>query len=198
MKTTAAVIIAACTAAASALPAQATDTVPSASTTRWELSLPTGTLIPTGELRSAVKRGNLSGIQVTYVARRAFAIGAMLGWARSRDVGTAGDPKLDVFTYDAGAEVRAPRLLSGAPVSVMPFAGLGAGGRSYNHRSLAVDATHNLAAYGSAGAELAYRRVRVRLEARDYLSGFKPLVGGGRSTTGHDVVVMAGLRIVSR
>ena len=132
------------------------------------------------------------------LAAAALAIGAMVGWARSRDVGTAGDPKLDVFTYDVGAEVRAPRLLRDAPVSVMPFAGLGAGGRSYNHRSLDIDATHNLAVYGSAGAELAYRRVRVRLEARDYLSGLKPLVGGGPSTTGHDVVVMAGLRIAPR
>lgn len=198
MKIIAAVITVACTAAASALPAQTTDTVPSSAPSRWELNLPTGTLIPTGEVRSAVKRGNLSALQLTYVARPALAIGAMVGWARSRDVGTAGDPKLDVFTYDVGAEVRAPRLLRDAPVSVMPFAGLGAGGRSYNHRSLDIDATHNLAAYGSAGAELAYRRVRVRLEARDYLSGLKPLVGGGPSTTGHDVVVMAGLRIAPR
>lgn len=194
----AAAVIAACTVAASALPAQTTDTVPSSAPARWELSLPTGTLIPTGELRGVVKRGNLSGLQVTYVARRALAIGAMVGWARSRDIGTTGDPKLDVFTYDVGAEARAPRLFRGAAVSVMPFAGLGAGGRSYDHRSLRADATHNLAAYGSAGAELAYRRVRVRLEARDYLSGFKPLVGGGRSTTRNDVVVLAGLRIVSR
>ena len=74
----------------------------------------------------------------------------------------------------------------------------GAGGRSYNYRKLDVDATHNLAAYGSVGGELGIRRVRVRLEARDYVTGFKPLAGEGAARTGNDVVVMAGLRFVSR
>jgi hypothetical protein len=83
-------------------------------------------------------------------------------------------------------------------MSFSPFAGLGAGGRSYNYRKLDVDATHNLAAYASAGGELGYRRLRLRLEARDYVAGFKPLAGQGSSRTGNDIVVMAGLRLVSR
>jgi hypothetical protein len=200
MNVTAAVIAAAagCTIVSATLSAQATDTPPSASKSRWELNVPTGTLIPTGEHRDALKRGGLSAVQLSFVPRPAFAIGAMVGWARSRDVGLAGAPKLDVFTYDVGAEARAPRLSIGGAVGLLPFAGLGVGGRSYNHRSLALDATHNLAAYAGAGAELAYRRVRVRLEARDYVSGLRPLSRAGESTTGHDVVLMAGLRIAGR
>ena len=115
-----------------------------------------------------------------------------VGWARSRDVATEGQPKLDIFTYDVGAELRA------AGRSVEPFAGIGAGGRSYNYRKLDVAATHNVAAYASAGGEIGIRRVRVRLEARDYIAGFKPLSGAGAGCTGNDVVVMAGLRIVAR
>jgi hypothetical protein len=167
-------------------------------TARWELSVPTGAILPTGVQRHAIKRGNLSAVQVTYVARPAFAITSTFGWARSRDIVTAGDPKLDVFTYDIGAEVRAPRWLAGKAMTFSPFAGAGVGGRSYNYRKLDVDATHNVAAYASAGGELGIRRVRVRLEARDYVTGFKPLDGAGAARTGNDIVVMAGLRLVSR
>jgi hypothetical protein len=165
---------------------------------RWELVVPSGTIVPTGLQRDAIKRGNLTALQLTYVARPALAITSTVGWARSRDIATVGDPKLDLFTYDVGAEARAPRWIGGRTLAFSPFAGVGAGGRSYNYRKLDVDATHNLAAYGSVGGELGVRRVRVRLEARDYVAGFKPLTGEGAARTGNDVVVMAGLRFVSR
>jgi hypothetical protein len=47
--------------------------------------------------------------QLSYVVRPDFAITATLGWATSRDIHSVGRPRLDVFTYDLGAEVRAPR-----------------------------------------------------------------------------------------
>jgi hypothetical protein len=164
----------------------------------WELLVPSGTVVPTGAQRGAIKRGNLTAVQLSYVARPALAITSTVGWARSRDIATAGDPKLDVFTYDVGAEVRAPGWMSGKTVSFTPFAGAGAGGRSYNYRKLDVDATHNVSAYAGVGGELGIRRIRLRLEARDYVTGFKPLSGEGAARTGNDVVVMAGLRFVSR
>lgn len=165
---------------------------------KWEFLVSSGSIVPTGAQRDAIKRGNLTLAQLSYVVRPAIALTASLGWARSRDVASAGDPKLDVFTYDLGAEVRAPRVLAGKGVSFRPFAGAGAGARSYNYRSLDVDATHNVAAYGSAGGELGIGRVRLRLEVRDYVTGFKPLDGVGTASTRNDVVVMAGLRFVRR
>ena len=48
------------------------------------------------------------------------------------------------------------------------------------------------------GGELGRGRVRLRLEARDYVTGFKPLAGGGPTDTRNDVVVMAGLRYIRR
>lgn len=165
---------------------------------RWELIVPSGGLFPTGVQRDAIKRGNISAVQLMYVARPSLAITSTFGWARSRDIATADAPKLDVFTYDVGAELRGRRLFAEKAVTFTPFAGAGAGGRSYNYRKLDVDATHNLAAYGSAGAELGIHRLRVRLEARDYVAGFKPLTGQGAAHTGNDVVLMAGLRLVSR
>jgi hypothetical protein len=78
-------------------------------------------------------------------------------------------------------------------VTFSPFAGVGAGARSYNYRKLDVDATHNLAAYGAVGGELGMGRVGLRLEARNYATGFRPLVGVGKSDMRNDVVVMAAL-----
>jgi hypothetical protein len=180
-----------CTLAASSLSAQA-------KTPRWSFLVPSGALVPTGVQRQTIKRANLSAIQLAYVARPTFAITSMVGWARSRDIATAGDPKLDVFTYDVGAEVRAPQWLAGEAMTLSPFAGVGAGGHSYNYRKLDIDATHNVAGYMSAGADLGIRRVGVRLEARDYVAGFKPLTGAGAARTGNDVVVLVGLRLLPR
>lgn len=182
------------------LPAQSPD---SAATTPergrgWELLVPSGTVVPTGAQRAALKRANLTAIQLSRVVRPSLAVTATIGWARSRDVASAGSPKVDVFTYDLGAEARAPRLLAGRGVTLTPFAGVGAGARSYDYRSLDVDATHNAAAYGTVGGELGVRRLRLRLEARDYLTGFRPLRGGGTTDTRNDVVVMAGLRYTRR
>jgi hypothetical protein len=185
--------------AASSLSAQTADSsATSAKQPRWELNVPSGAMIPTGVQREAVKRGNMSAVQLTYVAQPSIAIVSTFGWARSKDVATAGAPKLDVFTYDIGGELRAPKWIASETMSFSPFAGVGAGGRSYNYRKLDVDATHNLAAYASAGAELGMRRLRLRLEARDYVAGFRPLTGAGASRTGNDVVMMVGVRLVSR
>ena len=179
--------------ASTSLRAQAADTA-----ARWSLLVPSGTMVPTGAQSHAVKRGNVTAIQISYAPRSTFAITSTFGWARSRDVATAGDPKLDVFTYDVGAEARAPQWLQGKGVELTPFVGAGAGGRSYNYRNLDVDATHNVAGYLSAGGEARVRRIGIRLEARDYLTSFKPLNGSGDTRSGNDVVVMAGLRIFSR
>jgi len=164
----------------------------------WELLVSSGIVVPTGAQRAAVRQGKLTAAQLSYVVRPALALTAALGWARTRDIATVGDPKLDAFTYDVGAEVRAPRWIGSTAINFSPFAGVGAGGRSYNYRSLAVGATHNAAAYGSVGGELGVGRVRLRVEARDYVTGFKPLAGEGASRTGNDVAVMAGLRFVTR
>ena len=179
--------------------AQSAEPQPSTEQNRgWGFLVSSGAIVPTGHQRDAIKRGNLTAAQLSWVVRPALAVIATAGWARSRDIAAAGDPKLDVFTYDLGAELRAKRWSARDAITFRPFAGVGAGGRSYNYRSLDVNATHNVAAYGSAGGELGIRRVRVRIEARDYVAGFKPLDGLGAARTGNDVVVTAGLRFVTR
>lgn len=184
---------------AHALVAQAADTNATADrSARWSLTVPGGTIVPTGAQRHAIKRGDVTAVQLAYAARPAIAITSTFGWARSRDIATAGDPKLDVFTYDVGVEARAPRWLQGHSMSLAPFAGAGVGGRSYNYRSLDVDATHNIGGYLSAGGELRIRRLGLRIEGRDYVTGFKPLQGSGTTRTGNDLVVLAGVHVFSR
>ena len=127
--------------------------------------------------------------------RRVIAVTGQLGWARSRDLSLLATPKLDVFTSDLGIEARPVQWNVGHALSVTPFAGLGAGVRSYNYRSLDVDATHNVAGYAAVGGELGAGRVGLRIEARDYATGFKPLVGAGSSATRNDVVLTAALKL---
>jgi hypothetical protein len=177
--------------AADTADAQATRPAPRHS---WELLASSGALVPTGAQREALKDAALSTAQVSYVVRSRLAVTTTAGWARSRDRVTEGDPKLSVFTYDVGVEARAPRSPGSAGLTFTPFAGVGAGGRSYNHRTLDRDARHGLAGYAAAGGEFGAGRVRLRLEARDYVTGIKPLAGARGSAARNDVVVLAGLR----
>jgi len=65
----------------------------------WEFLVSSGTVVPTGVQRDDIKRGNLTAAQLSYVMRPELALTATLGWARSRDVASADNPKLDVFTF---------------------------------------------------------------------------------------------------
>jgi hypothetical protein len=183
---TAALLLSATTATAQQLDSRA-----------WELRIPSGALIATGAQRDQVKNAQMTGLQLTRKLGSAFALTGTFGWARSRDLAAIDTPKLDVFTSDVGIESCFEDFAKG-PVSFHTFAGIGGGARSYNYRSLDVDATSNLAGYVAAGGELGMGRVALRLEARDYATGFKPLIGGGKSSARNDVMIMAALRFNRR
>jgi hypothetical protein len=176
----------------SARPSAAQEPAPRAAT--FELRFTGGAFVPTGAQRNALGNAQVSAAQLSWLVRPSVAITSTFGWARSRDLTIADDPKLDVFTYDVGAEVRGSERFAGRKVAISPFVGVGAGARSYNYRKLDIDATHNLAGYAAVGGELGMGRVGLRLEARDYVAGFKPLSGSGRAATSNDVVMMIGLR----
>ncbi len=181
---------------ASHLPASAQ--TPAAPAARWEFLMSSGAVLPAGEQRDVLSSAALSTMQLSYVAHPAVAVTAMAGWARSRDLGFSSEQPLDVFSYDAGVEARAPQRNLGRAVTFRPFAGIGAGARSYNHRHLDLAVRHNAAAYAGAGGELGAGGVRVRLEARQYLTRFRPLAGGAGTDTRNEVALLAGLRLVTR
>jgi hypothetical protein len=176
----------------SSAPPAGAQTAPAAR--RWELRIPSGAFVPTGSQRRVLGDAHVTAAQVSWLVRPSVAITGTFGWARSRDLGAIDKPKLDVFTSDLGVEARPTSRMGRGAVSFSPFAGVGAGMRSYNYRKLNVDATHNLAGYAAAGGEMGIGRVGVRVEARDYVAGFRPLVGTGTSVARNDVVLMAALR----
>ncbi len=184
-------------AAAQTSPEQTAEEQPTDQKRTWDFVVTSGLMVPTGAQRDAIKRGNMTVAELSYAVRPPIAITASLGWARSQDIATVVDPKLDVFTYDIGTEFRGPRWGARDAVNFRPFAGAGAGARSYNSRRLESDATHQVATYLSAGGELGLRRVGLRVELRDYVTGFA-FDGGGPAGTRNDVAVMVGLRFGTR
>ena len=164
----------------------------------WEFRLTSGALVPTGNQRNSLKGAEISAAQLSWLVRPSVAVTGTFGWARSRDRASLNAPKLNVFTSDLGVEVRPTHWFADRRVSISPFAGLGAGARSYDYRKVDADATHNLAGYGAVGADFGVDRVGVRFEARDYVSGFKPLVGAGKSDARNDVVMTVALNFNRR
>lgn len=160
----------------------------------FELIVPSGTMVPTGAQEDDVARGNLTAVQLSYGLHPSLVVTSTLGWARTRPVGRGTDARLDLFTYDAGAEYRLARRPSDGRFSIKPFTGLGIGARTYNYRNVDLATTHHLAAYASAGGEVGNRRLRFRLEVRDYLTW---LDAGqpAEATRRNDVAVLAGLRL---
>lgn len=167
---------------------------PAPPTSTWEIRVSSGSLVPTGDQRNVLNDAPFHAAQVTWVVRPSLAITGTFGWARSRDLATSGTPKVDVLTTDLGVEFRTATWFAGRAASLSPFVGLGAGARSYDSRKPDVAATHNPAGYGAVGGELGVGRLGLRLEARHYVAGFKPLAGTGVSATRNDVVYMASLR----
>jgi len=162
---------------------------------KWEFSVNSGRLFSAGTQPDVMKGADYTAAQLAYIVRPNLAITGSLGWARSRDVSAVGSPRLDIFTYDVGAEARADKRNLGSAITFSPFLGAGAGARSYSYRNLPVDTASEPAGYVSAGGEFGYHRIRLRLELRDYVSGFKPLKSTGGSELRNDMAVMVGLRL---
>jgi hypothetical protein len=164
------------------------------STSGFEVRPYAGAYIPTGKQRDLLKDAVLVGGQASYRLNPQFAVTGTVGWSPSKDRITPGDQKLDVWQYDLGGELRAPSWITSGALDFTPFVGLGAGARTYNYRDLNVDSKTNFAGYGVLGGEVGFGRVGWRLEARDYVSQFKPFEGGD-SKTRNDVTVATGLTL---
>lgn len=164
------------------------------STPGFEVLLPTGSINPTGHQQAELKRANLTAAQLSYGLRPDLVLTGTVGWARSRPLRFGTDVKLDLFTYDMGAEYRVPRRVADGRFNIKPFTGLGVGARTFNYRAVEVATAHNLTAYASVGAEVALVKIRLRLEVRDYVSWLSP-TGGSETVRRNDVAFMAGIRL---
>jgi hypothetical protein len=152
-----------------------------------------GAYIPTGDQRDFLKDAVLVGGQASWRVIPAFALTGTFGWSPSKDRITAGNQTLDIFQYDLGAELRAASWYDGGFLTLTPFVGLGAGGRTYSYRDLNVDSKTNFDGYGAIGGDIGFGPVALRIEARDYVSQFKPLTGTGDTKTRNDIGIAAGV-----
>jgi hypothetical protein len=175
--------------------AEAQDQVVTSRNARFEVRPYVGAYVPTGDQRDLLKDAVLVGGQASWRIIPQLAITGTFGWSPSKDRVTAGDQTLDLYQYDVGAEARAQSWYNAGSWDFTPFIGLGIGGRTYNYRDLDVDSKTNVAGYGSLGGELGFGHVGLRLEARDYVSRFEPLVGNGDAATRNDVTLAAGLTV---
>jgi len=153
-----------------------------------------GAYLPTGDQRDLLKDAILVGAQASYRVMPQLALTATLGWSPTEDRVGAGQT-LDLLQYDVGAELRAASWIQRAGWDFTPFVGLGVGGRTYDYRDVDVDAKTNVAGYGALGGEIGFGQFGVRIEGRDYVSRFEPLIGNGETKTRNDVAVAAGLTI---
>ena len=160
----------------------------------FELRPYAGAFIPTGDQRDLLRDAVIVGGQASYRITPQLALTGTVGWSPSKDRITPGDQKLDLWQYDLGAELRAPSWFTAGALDFTPYLGLGAGARTYNYRDLDVDSKTNFAGFGVLGGEVGFGRIGVRLEARDYVSQFKPF-NGGDSKTRNDVTVATGLTL---
>jgi hypothetical protein len=165
---------------------------------RLEVRFTSGRLAAAGAPRNVIQDAPLSALQLSWRVTPGLAVTGTLGWARSHDLAATNAPKLDVFTGDLGLEARTAERRAIGELSTSTFVAAGAGARSYDSRSAGTPTTHNLAGYLGAGGELGFKRFALRIEARDYLSGFHAIGNGPSAAARNDVVIMAAFRINHR
>jgi hypothetical protein len=183
--------------AASAVLAQGvgTSSAPANGGQKFDLRPLVGAYLPTGDQRDLLKDAVLVGGQVSYHIIPQLAVTGTFAWSPSKDKLTANTPKLNLYQYDVGVEARGAGWVQHASWDFTPFVGIGVGGRTYDYSDLDVDSRTNFDGYGALGGDFGFGRLGVRIEARDYLSQFKPLTGSGDSKTRNDIALAAGLTV---
>ena len=155
-----------------------------------------GAYVPTGSQRDELKNAVLVGGQLAIEVRRTVHLVGTLAYATPRPARNEIGSDVHMFQYDVGAEVFRVMPLSdvNAHWTFRPFVGAGLGARThdfYDRKDL--DAKPVWAGYGALGVEVQHETLALRFEARDYLTGFKGLLGDRAATARNDMMLAAGL-----
>ena len=150
-----------------------------------------GGFVPTGAARGTVSNGYAIGAQIGMglTARVAAVATAFVTQTkfRANDVN-----EVTVIQYDVGMEF-APGAPHESTHRVIPFVGLGAGGRTYDVRDAGTPTRAYPAAYLGAGGEIRFQRLALRMEARGYASRQESETGATVMRT--DLAGLAGLAV---
>jgi hypothetical protein len=159
---------------------------------RFQSRSTVGAFVPLGAQGDLLDAGPVFGSQLSFAINPTVSIVGAFAMSSSEEASATAD-EVDIYQYDIGAEV-GKTLEAGARWRFRPYVGAGIGGRTYNYKDISGPAQHNLAGYGAAGALLMFGRAGIRLEARDYVSGFKGLSGEYESSkTRNDLMITTGL-----
>jgi hypothetical protein len=136
-----------------------------------------GARFPTGPQRQLFGAAPIYGVQAAVELASTFHLLGSFGWSPGHSKLDVADRGLDVFQYDVGSEynlfVPLDRIWS-----LKPFAGVGAGARTYSYDADGLETATPLTAYGAIGTEVQRNLGALRLESRGYLHGYRnPLTG---------------------
>ena len=145
---------------------------------RPELRTFGGAFLPRGSVGryAAMTFGLQSALELTDFAEGVLSA----GWARERTtVAAFANPAASVWQYDAGIEFNSTQPRDNGWI-MRPFAGGGAGGRTYQYAERGTRAATYPSSYGSIGIDVQGGATAYRLEVRGYLSPFNPPLSGMR------------------
>lgn len=150
-----------------------------------------GVYLPEGEIKTESKSGTMLGVQGALELSRHFHVLGSFSWT----FGHSRVQELDhsqsfMWQYDAGVELNLLRKRGGNWL-FRPFAGLGAGGRTYDYRASNAGRTECGASYASIGTEMQRGSVAWRLETRGYLACYESPITHERHT-GNDFGILFG------
>lgn len=149
-----------------------------------------GALFPTGTQRRDFKTGTTLGVQGGLEVGRYVHLVATGAWTHGHAKFTGfSDDLTYIWHYDAGAEFNA--FFEGDLFNFRPFAGVGAGGRTYAYQASGQSARTSATMYGALGSELQFGSVALRAEARDYVDFFESPLTDRRSNR-NDVLLTLG------
>jgi hypothetical protein len=150
-----------------------------------------GANIPTGPQRDVFTDGGMLGAQVALEINPSLHVLGSFGWVASQTTYVVSNDHVNMFTYDVGVEFDVVQPLGGA-WELKPFAGIGAGGRTYTYRGPLPDRT-TPSAYVAVGTEFQISPWAFRLEVRDNVFGYKAPLAGAEMDVRNDIGLSLGL-----
>jgi hypothetical protein len=164
------------------------------SSSRLEVRPFVGAYLPTGDQRDLLSDAVTAGLQGGYAITDHLSLVATLGVAATGDKRIPYSEDLDLFSYDIGAELTQSFAIGQRGMTLAPFLGFGAGGRTYDYRDWSSRSETNVAGYGAVGGQLRMAALGLRIEARDYMSSFKGTLGEmSDRETRNDITVVTAL-----
>lgn len=127
-----------------------------------------GAYVPTGGMRGEVESAPLVAVTASIDLAPYLAAVGTFGWAPTK-VKRLPDGELDLLQYDLGLQAQHAFAVGGG-IALQPFAGAGAGLRSYLPRHYSHGAQTSWAWYAGGGASLRLGAATVTLAARYNLS----------------------------